>query len=109
MNNIVLAGRLTLEHEIRKAGDKTVLKNSLAVDRIVNGERKADFIPIEAWGKTGEVIYKYAHKGDKLAVAGQLHIDQYEKDGQKRSFAYVTVTAVDLLECKKKDEENPFS
>ena len=36
-------------------------------------------------------------KGKQVAVEGELNIDQYEKDGQKKSFTKVKVDRVEFV------------
>ena len=107
MNLIVLKGRLTADPELKKVGQKqtSVCDFSIAVNRRFEKE-KADFINCQAWGNTAEFISKYFGKGKEIAVSGELHIDQYEKDGEKRYSTRVNVDCVEFCGSKNENTEN---
>ena len=104
MNKAILIGRLTADPEITTSNGGTLIaKHTLAVDRTVkdaNGERKADFIRIVAFGKSAEFARNYLHKGMKIALEGRINTGSYEKDGVKH---YTTDIIVDHYEfCERK-------
>lgn len=104
MNHITLIGRLTKDPEQRSTQTgKTVTSFSLAVNRF--GGEHADFFRCQAWEKTGQIVYLYCHKGDKLAVEGRIQFGKYtDRNGNERDTADVIVSNVELLESKKKEE-----
>lgn len=100
MNKVILMGRLTRDPEIRYTqGEKsTCIANfSLAVDRrYKTDDQSADFINCVAFGKLGEHVEKYYHKGMKTALSGRIQTRSYtNRDGQK---VYVTEVVVEELE-----------
>ncbi|HHX62327.1 MAG TPA: single-stranded DNA-binding protein [Epulopiscium sp.] len=106
MNNINILGRLTKDPEVRysqSAAPVAVVNFSLAVNRRFKkqGEQDVDFINCVAFGKTGELIDQYVKKGEQLAVTGRLAIEQYEKDGQKRTSTKVVVEAISFVSAPK--------
>lgn len=103
MNKIVLMGRLTRDPEVREGQTMVVTKFSIAVDRNGNDQR-ADFINCVAFGKTAEFVGKWFNKGNRILVDGKLHINQYEKNGVKTSYAEVAVDSVEFCEPKQKAE-----
>lgn len=109
MNLIVLKGRLIADPEVKKVGvnQTKVCEFCVAVDR--NFEKdKTDFINCQAWGSTGEFIGKYFKKGKEISFRGQLNIDQYEKDGEKRYSTKVKVTG-DVEFCGSKNDNDSNS
>lgn len=104
MNKCVLMGRLTRDPEVRYTqGDNAaaVARFSLAVDRRFkkDGDQTADFINCVAFGKTGEFIEKYGHKGTKFVVEGRIQTGSYtNKDGQKVYTTDVVVEQVEFAE-----------
>lgn len=79
MNIAVLIGRLTADPEMRvTTSGKSVCSFTLAVDRAykVNGETKADFLRVQAWGNLADNCGKYLQKGRQVAVRGEIHIDK---------------------------------
>lgn len=113
MNKVILVGRLTRDPETRQAGDTTVTRFSLAVDRRfrVKDETSptADFPSCVAFGKTAEFINKYFKQGVKMALEGRLQTGSYtDKDGVKHYTTDVIAEAVEFAESKKADAgENP--
>ena len=64
-----------------------------AVDRYANGNKTTDFIRCVAWGKTAENIGKFFHKGDMLAIQGNIRTGSFtDRNGSKHytTAAYVT-------------------
>lgn len=105
MNRITIKGRLTAEPELRKTqNDKDFTFFSVAVNRRFNKE-ETDFINCCAFGKTAEFIVKYFGKGQEMLCTGELHIDTYEKDGQKRSTAKVVIDEVEFCGSKAENKK----
>ncbi len=108
MNIVSLIGRTTKEVELRRTGEgKAVAHFTLAVNRDYKneqGEYDADFINCVAFGKQGETISEYVHKGDKFAVVGKLKTGSYEtSDGKTVYYTDVIVEKFDFLESKKQN------
>lgn len=107
MNTITLLGRLTKNPEARYTSTgKAVTLFTLAVNRPYtnsDGQREADFINCQAWGKTAEVVGNHVSKGDRLLVEGRLQIRSYtDKEGVKRYATEVIVNRVEFIEPKHK-------
>ncbi len=86
MNAIIIKGRLTRDPEMRNTqAGKSVTNFSVAVDRRFQKD-KADFFNVTAWGKTGEFVNKYFHKGQEIAIEGEMQSRDYtDRDGNKRN------------------------
>ncbi len=109
INKTLLIGRLTKDPEVKKFKDGTsVASFTLAVDRNYknkDGVREADFIPVVAWRKTAELLEKYTHRGEMLAVVGRLQTRSYETpDGSKRYVTEVVVDEVQFVQTKEKSD-----
>ena len=63
-------GRLTKDVELRQAGDTSVAKYTLAVNRSFKreGQPDVDFINCVVFGKSAEFAEKYFQKGQQVAV-----------------------------------------
>ena len=109
LNQVILIGRLTASPDLRYTQNgKAVCSFNLAVNRTYKSQQDADFIRIEAWGSQAENTAQYVAKGSKVAVTGELNIDQYEKDGQKRTATKVKANRVVFLDDKKKIEGEEY-
>ena len=114
MNNVVLVGRLARDPELRTVntmnGANTTCSFTIAVSRQFsnqNGERDADFINCVAFGKTGEFIERYGHKGTKFVVEGRIQTGSYtNKDGQRVYTTDVVAENVEFAESKNASAGN---
>ena len=109
MNKILLTGRLTKDAELGFIGATGIPKMTytLAVERAFQkkGEpKKVDFINCEAIGKHCESLCQYVTKGKAVLVEGELNIDNYEKDGERRSFTKVKVDRLEFLAGNSNNE-----
>ena len=109
LNRVVLIGRLTKDPELRYTPTGIpVTTFILAVNRSFTnsqGEREADFIPIQVWRKQAENCAKYLSKGRLVAVSGRIQTRSYEQDGQRRYTWEVVADQVQFLEWSEKQEQ----
>ena len=101
-NQVLLTGRLTKDAELSFLPGTGMPKVvfTLAVDRNYQKDKnnkKVDFIPAEMIGKHVEKLSQYLTKGKMIGVEGELNIDQYEKNGEKKSFTKVKVDRLEFL------------
>lgn len=102
MNKIIISGRLVRDAELSYIASTATPKMnfSLAVERTYQKDKnnkKVDFINCEQLGKHVENLCQYVTKGKQILVEGELNIDNYEKDGEKRSFTKVKVDRLEFL------------
>lgn len=113
LNRVQLIGRLGKDPETRTTPTgKKVCHFSLAVDRrwkSIDGETKAvtDWFNIEAWGRLGEVIQQFLHKGRLIYLEGRLQTDRYEQSGEARVVTKVIARSMQMLERRPEEEEEP--
>ena len=109
MNKIILTGRLTRDAEIGFIGATGTPKMTftLAVERNYQKDKnnkKVDFINCEMLGQHTEKLSQYVTKGKAILVEGELNIDNYEKDGEKKSFTKVKVDRLEFLASNTNNE-----
>ena len=114
MNKIILTGRLTKDAELSFLPSVGISKInfSLAVERNYQKDKnnkKVDFINCEMLGKHTENLCQYVTKGKLIAVDGELNIEQYEKDGEKRSYTKVKVDKLEFLGGASIENKKDFS
>lgn len=106
MNHSVLIGRISHDLELKyTTNNKAVCQFNLAVNKF--GGEGADFIPVQVWGKQAENLCKYQQKGSRIGVVGRISVDNYEKDGQKRSFTKVIAHEIEFLDSKPQGNQTP--
>ena len=115
-NKVILMGNLTRDVEVRTtASGQSVANFSLAVTRSwrnQDGQQKdqTSFINCVAWGKVGEIIAQYVHKGSPLLVSGRLDQRSYEdKDGNKRTAVEVIVEDFNFVGGRNDDNSSSYS
>jgi len=110
-NKVQLIGNVGQDPEILMLDSgKKVIRFSLATNEYyknAKGEKvqNTDWHNLVAWGKTAEIIEKYASKGKEIAIEGKLTSRSYEdKEGKKRYITEVVINEVLLLGSKKDAE-----
>lgn len=109
MNKVILMGRLVRDPEVRYSQSDNAMaiaRYTIAVDRRRSrndsDENTADFITCVAFGKQGEFVEKYCHKGTKLLVTGRIQTGSYtNKEGQKVYTTEVVVEELEFAESKQ--------
>lgn len=113
MNNLIIKGRLTAEPELKTTSNATEYCDfTVAVDRYAgkDKEKETDFVLCRAWRQTAVFVEEYFSKGQEILIGGEIRFDKYEKDGEKRTFTYVSVNRVEFCGSKRENTlENPNS
>lgn len=103
MNRVLLTGRLTKDPEVRyTSSGKAVCGMRLAVQQ----GKDTTFLNVKAWNQTAENCGKYLAKGSLIGADGSLHVNEFEKDGQKRTVYEVWADRVEFIQTEKKDEKD---
>ena len=106
MNSINLIGNLGSDPEIRYIDSgQSVAKFSIAVQRRFKKDKK-DWFSCEVWGKSAQAPADHLKKGHKVAISGELNIEQYKnKEGQEKTIVVVKVDSFDFLTPKPQGSE----
>src|SRR5436190_153913 len=102
-NKVILMGNLTRDVEIRYIpSGMAVAEVGLAVNdrrKGQNGEwvEETTFVDVTLWGRQAEIAGEYLSKGSPVLIEGRLKLDQWEKDGQKRSKLRVVAENMRML------------
>lgn len=101
-NRVILVGNVTRDPELKYIPSGTaVAELGLAVnDRVKKGNEWVDettFVDCTLWARTAEVANEYLRKGSPVLIEGRLKLEQWEKDGQKRSKLRVVADKMQML------------
>ncbi|MBP6455478.1 MAG: single-stranded DNA-binding protein [Chitinophagaceae bacterium] len=114
-NRVQLIGNLGANPEVKETTNgKKYARLSIATSETYKnnaGEKITDtqWHNLVAWGKTAEIIEKYAKKGSEVAIEGKLtHRSYDDKDGIKRFITEVEISEFVLLGKKEKESAMPF-
>lgn len=106
MNKCILTGRLVKNPELKTINEKSKCEFVIAVNRPVirDGQREADFLACEAWGKTAENLVKYQTKGSLIAVIGSVRKITYEReDGTRAYYDFILANEIEYLSGVNKE------
>lgn len=113
MNKVILMGRLTRDPEVsysnRGDSQMAIARFSIAVDRRFKreGEPDADFFNCTAFGRQGEFVERYLHKGIKIVVVGRIQNDNYtNREGEKVYSVRVMVDEIEFAESKNASQQS---
>ena len=96
-----LMGRVVSEPEKKVIGEHTKVSFRLAVNEIKKGEEYASYFPIDAWGKTADLLANLS-VGEPVHLSVRISQERWEDDkGNKRSTYRFTVTDFVYLPSKK--------
>lgn len=115
MNQFVRMGRLVAEPEIRftSGENATCIANfRIAVDRRFKNKNNpdaptADFFRITAFGKQGEFVQNYLHKGTKVLVTGRTENNNFKDANGNMVYRDQDIAeSIEFAESKKAAESN---
>ena len=115
-NKIMLGGNLTKDCELKQSqSGQSIATFTIAVNKSYkdkNGDKveKAIFPNCVLFGKGAEALAPYLEKGKGVFVEGELSLESYDKDGEKKYATKVIVKEVRFTggkpEGKPVDEPN---
>lgn len=115
-NKVIMMGHITRDPQMKYLPSQTALTEfGIAMNRKFkggNGELREEvcFVDCAAFGKTGEIINQYCHKGNAIFIDGRLKFDSWDdKNGGKRSKLSVIVDNVQFLGGKPDGEKQQTS
>lgn len=112
VNRVILIGNVGKEPESRQAGDRSVIKFTLATtekytDRSGQQVENTEWHNIEWWVKNTNIL-QYLHKGTQVYVEGQIRTDSWDgQDGQKHYQTNIRANTVQLLGAKPQTAPQP--
>jgi single-strand DNA-binding protein len=98
----MLIGNLTRDPDVKVLpSGSTIAEFGLAINRswTQDGVKKeeATFVDVVMFGKVGEIAGKWLKKGKPVYVEGRLKLEQWEKDGEKRTKLRVVGEMMQML------------
>ena len=103
-----IQGKLVFEPEIkevRSSGEKEEHKKKVCILTVASnrpGRETPCVLRVEIWGKAAENCEKYLSKGSGVFAAGDLDIDLYEKDGERRVAVKLVNAEVEFTDRRAK-------
>jgi single-strand DNA-binding protein len=103
MQTITITGRVGGDAETRQAGNGTVTNFNCAVDQGWGDNKQTNWYRVAIWGDRGAKLAQYITKGEKVAVAGELTIGEYNGKPQYE----IRAADVDCFMSGKKSDAQP--
>jgi single-strand DNA-binding protein len=103
LNKVLLIGNLTRDPEVRytpkgtAVGDLGIAINDSYKAQDGTIKETVTYVDVEVWGRQAETCKQYLTKGRPVFIEGQLRLDQWEQDGQKKSKLKVRADRVQFL------------
>jgi single-strand DNA-binding protein len=88
MNVLYFTGNVGGDAEVRSVASDKVCNFNVAVKQGYGRDAPTAWYRVEVWGKRGEGLAPHVKKGGKVAVCGELIIDEYQGKPQYRVRAY---------------------
>lgn len=112
LNSVTLSGNLGADAEVRyTATGMAITSVSVAVrhrKRKASGdgyEDEVDWVDVTIYGKRGESLQPYLHKGAKVAIVGHLRVGTWEKDGKRYSRTEVVADGIELMTMPRERQQ----
>lgn len=105
MNEVILQGRLIQDAEYKETEKYKLSRIAISVSKKLSKPKEIDgemrewqstIFNITAWDYAAQLSGKLK-KGDHIQVKGEIVIEEYEKDGQKRRATKINARRVDQL------------
>ena len=95
--------RLTRDPELKPLQSGTSLVNlGLVASEKFKDKESVCFIDAVVFGALGEkVVMPYLKKGSQIFISGKLNLEQWEKDGVKRSKHTITIEGLEMIGSKE--------
>jgi len=106
LNQVILAGRLTRDPELRHTqGGLSVCNFGVANNKKIGDKEVSCFVDVSAFGKQADAIAQYLKKGNRICVIGRLELEQWEKDGERKSKHKIVCDRFEFVDGPKDREE----
>lgn len=115
MNQFIRMGRLVADPEVKYTSGENatcIASFRIAVDRRFKNKNNpdaptADFFRITAFGKQGEFVQNYLHKGTKVLVTGRTENNNYKDANGNMVYRDQDIAeSIEFAESKKAAESN---
>ena len=105
MNKVLVNGNIVRDMEVKDTG-KCLVGNFTIANNVGFGEnQKTNFVNCVMFGDRVESLVQYLVKGCKVLVEGELAIEQYEVNDEKRYTTKVYVKSLEIEKFKEQEDK----
>lgn len=102
MIEVIVAGNLTKDAELRQAGNSQVCGFSVAADTGFGDKKQTMFFSCSLWGNQGAALAQYLKKGNPVTVIGEMSEREY--DGKQ--YKEIRVNSIKLQGGKNDNQQS---
>lgn len=102
MIEVIVAGNLTKDAELRQAGNSQVCGFSVAADTGFGDKKQTLFFSCSLWGNQGAALAQYLKKGNPVTVIGEMSEREY--DGKQ--YKEIRVNSIKLQGGRNDSQQN---
>tara|TARA_R110002051_G_scaffold325582_2_gene429108 strand:+ start:33892 stop:34317 length:426 start_codon:yes stop_codon:yes gene_type:complete len=102
MIEVIVAGNLTKDAELRPAGNSQVCGFSVAADTGFGDKKQTMFFSCSLWGNQGAALAQYLKKGNPVTVIGEMSEREY--DGKQ--YKEIRVNSIKLQGGRNDNQQN---
>ena len=104
LNQCVLSGNLGADPEVRytQAGEP-IASFSIAFH---SNKEKSNWIKVKCFKKLAETCQNHLHKGDRIAVSGNLDQEEWEYKGKARKQFVIHAFSIEFINVGKDKDSN---
>ena len=102
MIEVIVAGNLTKDAELRPAGNSQVCGFSVAADTGFGDKKQTMFFSCSLWGNQGAAVAQYLKKGNPVTVIGEMSEREY--DGKQ--YKEIRVNSIKLQGSRNDNQKN---
>ena len=110
-NYVMIMGNLTRDVDLRtlpsgkKVAEFGVAMNEEYTSRTGEKVERVCFVDVVVWERQAETCAQYISKGSPVLIEGRLQLDQWEKDGEKRSKLRIRADRVQFIGPPRRNNE----
>lgn len=107
INIFTASGNIGQDYELKYTPNgKAIGEFSLPVKSGWGDNEKTSWVRCKIFGERAEKVAPYLTKGSKVTVSGAFKLDEWEKDGVKRSMPCILVNDFDLPPRSQSQQSN---
>ena len=113
MQKVQAIGTVGKDLELRKTpAGVSVVSFSIAVnekwkDKQGNRQESVEWINLQAWQKSADILAQYVSKGSKIYIEGKMKTEMWEDDGIKKYKTFVEIKEFEFLSNKQQGQQQP--
>ena len=100
MIEVIVAGNLTKDAELRQAGQSNVCSFSVAGDTGFGNNKQSHWFNCSLWGAQGQALQPYLVKGQEVVIVGEFS----EREYQGKFYKELRVNSIKLMGGKSQQQ-----